>query len=102
MRSGRTRTPRQRAATACLAQPSGRFAFPAPRYEEFVALTQGTSLSICTTNWASTLATLGAAAFGLETRFVLSGPADTNARIEVRVNGMLVPEGSWTYDGAGI
>lgn len=78
-------------------QANGGQAFPSPKYDEFVTLTGGISLSICG-DWATSLATLGSAAFGLQTRFVLGTPVDVNDPIEVRVNGVPVPASSWTYD----
>lgn len=71
----------------------------APRYLEFAALTGGLSESICS-NWSTTLANIGNAAFGLSTRFNLSQGADVTEPIRVFVDGVEVPMSSWTYDSA--
>jgi hypothetical protein len=69
----------------------------APRYREFAMLTNGLAESICT-SWASTLANIGDAAFGLRKHFILSQGVDQSQPIEVRVNGNVVPASEWTYD----
>jgi len=77
--------------------PLNGAATPAPAYESFVALTGGSSLSICAP-WSSTLSNLGAAVFGLKNAFMLQVAPDRNVPVEVRVNGMVVPMGDWTFD----
>jgi hypothetical protein len=80
------------------ASPTTGSASPAPRYEQFAALTDGLSESICS-GWATTLANIGQAAFGLKTRFPLSREADTSAPIVVTVDGVRQASG-WQYDAA--
>jgi hypothetical protein len=72
-------------------------AVPAARYEEFAMLTGGLSESICS-GWASTLANIGNAAFGLRTTFNLSQLVDQSDPIEVYIGGNLVNSSEWTYD----
>ncbi|MGF1510480.1 MAG: choice-of-anchor D domain-containing protein [Myxococcota bacterium] len=72
-------------------------ATPSPKLTDFLALSQGTFLSICG-DWGDNLELLGRIAFGLDTRFPLSEAADPNRTIEVRVDGFSV--GDWTYDFA--
>jgi len=76
-----------------------RGADASPRYEAFVAQTQGLSESICTPNWATTLSNLGQRTFGLRRQFPLSQGADPPT-IEVRVNGTVVSSAGWEYDSS--
>ena len=75
-------------------------AAPAPKYMDFVRLTQGTSLSICT-DWAMTLQTLGAIAFGLRSSFLLTQHLDPSGMLVVEVDGVVVPPADYTVDVAG-
>ncbi|MBI2372471.1 MAG: choice-of-anchor D domain-containing protein [Deltaproteobacteria bacterium] len=79
----------------CVNPLSGDTAFPAQRYLNFLALTGGIGESICG-NWASSLQSIGNAAFGLRLRFPLGRPADRTEPIRVTVDG--VPSTSWSYD----
>jgi hypothetical protein len=45
-----------------------------------------------------TLSQLGTLAFGLPSRFNLSKAANPSQPINVTVNGMAAPAGTWTYD----
>lgn len=71
----------------------------APRYLDFAGLTGGLAESICS-NWSTTLANIGNAAFGLATRFDLSQAADVSEPIRVFVDGVEVPVSDWMYDAA--
>lgn len=62
------------------------FAFPAPRYAEFVGDLEGISASICA-DWSQTLSLVGEAAFGLRRRFPLTRTPDESQPIEVRLDG---------------
>ncbi len=73
-------------------------AYSSPRYEEFLRLSGGVSLSICNA-WAATLARLGQAVFGLRDSFELSQNAVENT-IEVRFDGSVQPRSSYSYDPA--
>lgn len=75
-------------------------ASPAPRYLEFLRLTGGFDESICN-DWASTLANLGSAVFGLRTQFPLSSLPDMTEPIIVTIDGVPAAAGSWTYDPVG-
>jgi hypothetical protein len=72
---------------------------PAPRYEQFVALTHGISESQCDP-WGPTLAAIGAAAFGLPASFVLTKMPDLRQPIVVKVNGAVIPQSGWSYESA--
>jgi hypothetical protein len=85
-------------ATGCFHSGGGE-AYPGPKYEDFVAVTNGISLSICA-NWATNLATIGSAAFGLQISFPLATGADTSQPIEVKIDGVVQPPSSWRYDPA--
>ncbi len=74
-------------------------ATPAPRYQQFAMLTNGLSESICT-NWATTLANVGNAAFGLRKIFRLSQSVDQSQPLLVFVDGNQVAPSQWTYDPA--
>jgi hypothetical protein len=69
----------------------------APRLMAFLQLTQGKDVSECA-QWGASLSQLGMLAFGLPNRFILSKPADPSQTINVSVNGMPAPPGSWMYD----
>jgi hypothetical protein len=69
-----------------------------PKIYDFISISNGTSESVCSSNWASTLSNLGAVAFGLRDRYHLNQPADTNNMIRVEVNGVVVPHTDWSYD----
>lgn len=83
-------------ASGCF-DAQGGSAASAPRYLSFLSLTGGISESICS-DWATTLASIGNAVFGLRNVFVLSSAADQTVPIIVTVNGVPAPAGSWTYD----
>lgn len=87
-------------ATGCVSPMLLGAAAPAPKYMDFLRLTQGTSLSICT-DWATTLQTLGAIAFGLRSSFPLTQRLDTSGTLRVEIDGVLVPLGDYTVDVAG-
>ncbi len=72
---------------------------PAPRYEDFSALSGGLSESICS-DWSSTLANIGDAAFGLRGSFRLERAAEPGDPIEVRIDGVLAAMDAWSYDPA--
>lgn len=84
-------------ASGC-SNPATGFASNAPRYEDFTRLTGGLSESICS-GWAQTLASIGQAAFGLRSKFLLSNPAVQTMPIQVWVDGQLRTTG-WHYDAA--
>ena len=73
------------------------FGAPAPRYEQFAALSEGLTESLCS-DWASTLSNIGQAAFGLETRFVLSTLPDVAGAMRVFVDGVEVPSSAWSFN----
>ncbi len=87
-------------ATGCVSPLLLGAAAPAPKYMDFVRLTQGTSLSICT-DWAMTLQTLGAIAFGLRSSFLLTQHLDPSGMLVVEVDGVVVPPADYTVDVAG-
>jgi hypothetical protein len=76
----------------------GPRAAPSPRLESFMTLANGSTESICSGNWANSLSTLGAIAFGLRERYRLNQAADTSRAIEVKVNGLVVSASDWSYD----
>ncbi|MBW1806839.1 MAG: choice-of-anchor D domain-containing protein [Deltaproteobacteria bacterium] len=63
------------------------------RYIEVANRTGGIFVSICTSNWAQSLQSLGLDAFAAIREFPLSRPADSNS-IVVTVNGSTVPKAS--------
>lgn len=87
-------------ATGCVLPLLLGAAAPAPKQYTSVRLTQGTSLSICT-DWAMTLQTLGAIAFGLRSSFLLTQHLDPSGMLVVEVDGVVVPPADYTVDVAG-
>jgi hypothetical protein len=69
----------------------------APKLEAFVQLTKGISASECA-DWSTTLSMIGAASFGLDSRFFLSKSADTTMPIVVKIDGVVQPATNWSYD----
>ncbi len=70
------------------------------RYRAVVQALRGIYSHITSTNWGSTLSSLGAVTFGYRSQFFLSRPADSKT-IRVKVNGQSVSQGGnngWTYD----
>lgn len=71
------------------------------RYRTLVTATGGIQAEICSNNWAMTLQQLGQTAFGARTQFFLNNIPDTaGPPLDVKVNGMSLPAGSWSYDSA--
>jgi hypothetical protein len=66
------------------------------KYLDLADETGGVVASICDSNFASALSTIGNRAFGLRVEFFLTRPADPST-ITVRVEGTPVASG-WTYD----
>jgi hypothetical protein len=72
------------------------------RYIDLANATGGNVASICQSDFADSLASIGEIAFGLKTQFFLSRVAEPST-IEVRINGTLCATGgggNWTYDAA--
>lgn len=68
----------------------GGGASAAPRYHELVDRLGGATASICTEDWAFTLANISKAAFGLKDAFPLSQRPE--GEIEVFVDGVAIPQ----------
>lgn len=75
------------------------------RFFEGALHTGGTFHSVCTPDWAATMEAIGLEIFGYRSRFALESTPVVGL-IEVRVDGVLVPETSasgerfWTYDAS--
>ncbi|MCB9728441.1 MAG: choice-of-anchor D domain-containing protein [Deltaproteobacteria bacterium] len=70
------------------------------RYRDIAQSTGGNVASICESNFATALKSIGEIAFGLKVQFFLSRPADP-ATISVSVNGVNCPNGAganWSYN----
>ena len=70
------------------------------RYIDLANATGGNVASICQSDFADSLASIGEIAFGLKTQFFLSRVAEPST-IEVRINGTLCSTdggANWTYD----
>ncbi|MGB0589061.1 MAG: choice-of-anchor D domain-containing protein [Myxococcota bacterium] len=70
------------------------------RYIDLANATGGNVASICQSDFADSLASIGEIAFGLKTQFFLSRVAEPST-IEVRINGVLCTTdggANWTYD----
>jgi hypothetical protein len=67
------------------------------RYIALANATGGVFESICTPDWATSLANLSTSAFGPRRRFTLSETPADSAQIVVEVNGVSVA-GTWTYE----
>ena len=71
------------------------------RYIDLANATGGNVASICQSDFADSLASIGEIAFGLKTQFFLSRVAEPST-LEVRINGVLCNSsggGNWSYDG---
>jgi len=76
-------------------------ASPGMRYIDVANATGGNVASICQSDFADALASIGEIAFGLKTQFFLSRVAEPST-LEVRINGTLCSTGggaNWVYDG---
>lgn len=72
----------------------------ANRYRSVVMGTGGVRAEICNTNWGATLQQLGQTAFGARTQFFLTNQPAAGQPLDVKINGMSLPAGAWSYDSA--
>jgi hypothetical protein len=85
----------------------GGIATPAPRSVEAARRGAGVTASVCGTDWADTLQTIGDRMFGPPLRYPLTATPDP-ATLEVRIDGAVVPpttpEGTrfWSYRNGGV